>query len=124
MRLRLQKLYIYIIPVDIDQFHRVCDIAISQAYITTLPEELFNLDLKFLWVNNTNLRVLSREIKKCKNMKSLDISNNKLAYLPKEIYELKKLTRIGLNNNNYIDTRIDFPVARRIDILMSHGFVN
>lgn len=97
---------IYILPVDIDQFYSVRRIRINYFDITTLPDEIFNLDLEHLIICHTNLKVLPREIKKCKNITILDLYGSKLKYIPKEICELKKLTLIKFNDRTYHNKNI------------------
>lgn len=60
--------------------------------------ELYNRES--LYLLNTNLRELPKEIGELHNLKKLGLDNNNLTELPKEIGLLQNLTWLRLNDNN------------------------
>lgn len=114
---------IRIIPSDIDQFYYVSKISIYSSMITILPVELFNLDLKILFLIDNLIKVLPREIKKLTNLWVLDISSNMLSKLPKEIYNLNPRL-VLLNNNKYINVNPNQSFEHNLKMLWDAGYID
>lgn len=108
-------------PCDIDQFHYVQKIKIHRG-LSSLPKELFNLNLIALDVSYNNITILPREIRNLKNLYSLKILNNNLRFLPKEIVSLSSLNHVLLNGNEYINTYGS--IKERLDQLNEEGYIN
>lgn len=116
---------INIIPCDIDQFYDVKCIQIESCKIKNLPKEIFNLvNLVELYINYTNIKILSHEIGNLRSLEILNVSHNQLFELPKEVFELINLRHIGLNGNQFIETNADINFKERLEILRKEGYIN
>lgn len=115
---------IKIVPCDIDQFFSLSDITIKYGEITSLPDELFKLNIKNLNLHTNKIENLPRKIIKLKNLKSLNIFNNNLKILPVEIFSLTNLYNGLLDENIYPNTSGYGNFRKRLYILYEKGFIN
>lgn len=90
-------------PKNKDDLLRMKNLSLRWNRLTSLPDELFNLQqIEVLELNNNILEYISSQIGKMINLKHLNLNINNLKLLPKEIIQLKKLEMLNIKNNKHL----------------------
>lgn len=90
-------------PKNKDDLLRMKNLSLRWNRLTSLPDELFNLQqIETLELNNNALEYISSKLVKMTNLKHLNLNINDLKLLPKEIIQLKQLEMLNIKNNKHL----------------------
>jgi Leucine-rich repeat (LRR) protein len=90
-------------PKNKDDLLRMKNLSLRWNRLTSLPDELFNLQqIEVLELNNNILEYISSQIGKMIDLKHLNLNINNLKLLPKEIIQLKQLEMLNIKNNKHL----------------------
>ena len=78
----------------------ICHLALSFNNITTLPNNIDNLQyLFYLNLNNNSISKIPEEICNLSNLRTLLLNSNNITELPECFYSMKNLVTVDLRNN-------------------------
>lgn len=87
------------IPPEIGNLQKLDTLILeANSDLEQLPKEFGNLNLKYLNIQNANLRHFPIEICQLDSLEYLDIMKNQITEVPSEIGQLKNLKTLYLNN--------------------------
>jgi Leucine-rich repeat (LRR) protein/GTPase SAR1 family protein len=93
-------------------------LSLSDLGLSAVPLEVWELtNLRDLWLNGNDLKVLSPKIGQLSNLRDLGLGQNKLNDLPSEIGKLQALERLVLNRNTISNLPPEFSNLQSLRIL-------
>lgn len=88
------------IPSSISQFRALTWLNLSNNELSTLPDELGSIPLKFLYVKNNKLTGLPAALKNIKSLEHLCVANNLLVALPEDLFDdMPNFESLVIENN-------------------------
>jgi Leucine-rich repeat (LRR) protein len=99
------------LPVTLKYLKKLKDLSFENCVLDSFPKLLFQVStLQFLYLSNTNTKLLSSHFERLPDLEVLIIENNPLEKIPFNIYKAQKLRVLSLRGNKL--TRLPDSIAQ------------
>lgn len=102
------------LPKGIEQLTELETLHLAGNHLTQLPDLGRMTKLRFLTVNNNQLKELPKEIAKAKKLRILNAANNQLSELPPGLFNAEELEFVFLANNQIKKIPGDFSKLKKL----------
>lgn len=119
--LQLERVLGGSLPKGIDRMTELETLNLAENRLTQLPELGKLTKLRYLIVNNNQLKELPKEIGKAVKLRMLNVENNQLTELPSGLVNAVELEMAFLADNNLIRLPTEFSKCKKLKELNARG---